>query len=213
MVPLAARRYRAVRRNPPKKYQDIFPFEFESDDWRGLWQELAGVIRFWRRRGTDIPRGQSAYQAVSVLGMGDHRTEARISGRDFLAEAFTRPKVMHRLAKLGFTESYTILRLAQHQARAGRIFTELTQGPGANTSGPTLAEHSGHSHRILQFGGRPGLHRACGPRCDARGELRHLRACVRTDRGDPRDPGPRNTSTAKSQIPPGIWRRRTACPT
>ena len=64
--------------NPPKKYQDIYPFDFESDDWQALWHELKRVIRVLdRARREDLPRRQSAHQAVPVLGVGDRRDQTR----------------------------------------------------------------------------------------------------------------------------------------
>ncbi len=60
--------------NPPKKYQDIYPFNFECDDWRGLWAELKSVFDHWIAQGvTHLPRGQPAHQGLSVLGVGHQR--------------------------------------------------------------------------------------------------------------------------------------------
>ena len=57
--------------NPPKKYQDIYPINFESDDWQALWRELKSVIPFWIEHGVqDLPRRQPAHQAVPLLGVG-----------------------------------------------------------------------------------------------------------------------------------------------
>ena len=90
--------------NPPKKYQDIYPFDFESDDWRALWDELTSVIDvLGRRRACDLPRRQPAHQGLPRSGSGRSRaSSAQHPDVIFLSEAFTRPKVMHRLAKLGF---------------------------------------------------------------------------------------------------------------
>ena len=69
--------------NPPKKYQDIYPFDFETEDWRGLWTELKSVMRVLDRAGrADLPRRQSAHQGLCVLGMGDRGDQARASRRD-----------------------------------------------------------------------------------------------------------------------------------
>ena len=96
--------------NPPKKYQDIYPFDFETDDWRGaVGRAAATSFVFWIDAGrARLPRRQPAHQAVPVLGVVHRRgASARHPEVIFLAEAFTRPKVMYRLAKLGFTQSYT----------------------------------------------------------------------------------------------------------
>jgi starch synthase (maltosyl-transferring) len=66
--------------NPPKKYQDIYPFDFESRDWRALWSELKSVVDFWVEQGVKIAaRRQSAHQVLRLLGMADRRDQARSS--------------------------------------------------------------------------------------------------------------------------------------
>jgi starch synthase (maltosyl-transferring) len=94
--------------NPPKKYQDIYPLDFESEDWTGLWDGLKGVFTFWIEQGVRIFRVDNPHTKAFpfwewVIG------EIKREHRDvlFLAEAFTRPRVMERLAKLGFSQSYT----------------------------------------------------------------------------------------------------------
>ncbi|MDQ6680362.1 MAG: DUF3416 domain-containing protein, partial [Pseudomonadota bacterium] len=94
--------------NPPKKYQDIYPFNFETDDWRGLWDALKGVFDHWIGEGVTIfrvdnPHTKSFAFWEWVIGALKREHPELI----FLAEAFTRPKVMHRLAKFGYTQSYT----------------------------------------------------------------------------------------------------------
>ena len=69
--------------NPPKKYQDIYPINFESSDWAALWHELKSVIEFWIAHGVqDLPGRQPAHQAVPVLGVGLGRHPTRASRRD-----------------------------------------------------------------------------------------------------------------------------------
>ncbi|RPI43454.1 MAG: DUF3416 domain-containing protein, partial [Betaproteobacteria bacterium] len=88
--------------NPPKKYQDIFPFNFESDDWRGLWIELRAVIQHWLDQGVRIFRVDNPHtKAFPFWEWVIDDIKRRYPEAIFLAEAFTRPKVMHRLAKLG----------------------------------------------------------------------------------------------------------------
>ena len=95
--------------NPPKKYEDIIPFDFECEEWRcalGGAQERGPFLD--RTGGPHLPGRQPPHQAVSLLGVADPRGEgASLPEVIFLAEAFTRPKVMYRLAKLGFSQSYT----------------------------------------------------------------------------------------------------------
>jgi starch synthase (maltosyl-transferring) len=94
--------------NPPKKYQDIYPFDFESSAWASLWEELRSVFDFWLEQGIRIFRVDNPHTKPFAFWewvIAD--IKARHPDVIFLAEAFTRPKVMHRLAKLGFSQSYT----------------------------------------------------------------------------------------------------------
>jgi starch synthase (maltosyl-transferring) len=125
--------------NPPKKYQDIYPFDFETDDWRALWQELKSVIEFWIDQGVRIFRVDNPHTKAFpfwewVIG------EIRRAHPDalFLAEAFTRPKVMHRLAKLGFTQSYTYFAWRNTKRELTEYFTELAHGPGTEYFRPNV---------------------------------------------------------------------------
>ncbi|MFP4330925.1 MAG: alpha-1,4-glucan--maltose-1-phosphate maltosyltransferase [Spirochaetaceae bacterium] len=94
--------------NPPKKYEDIYPINFESEDWRGLWQELYSVFEHWIERGVTIFRVDNPHTKSFLFWewlcgeLREHHPEVLL-----LAEAFTRPKRMYRLAKIGFTQSYT----------------------------------------------------------------------------------------------------------
>lgn len=94
--------------NPPKKYEDIYPLNFESNDWENLWQELKNVFLFWIHKGVrifrvDNPHTKSLNFWEWVIGEINNKHPDII----FLSEAFTRPKVMNSLAKKGFTQSYT----------------------------------------------------------------------------------------------------------
>ncbi|MFC1914019.1 maltotransferase domain-containing protein, partial [Chloroflexota bacterium] len=94
--------------NPPKKYQDIYPLNFGAKNWRKLWEELKSVVLFWAKQGVRIFRVDNPHTKPFrfwewlIAGVKKEYPEAI-----FLAEAFTRPKIMYRLAKLGFTQSYT----------------------------------------------------------------------------------------------------------
>ena len=117
--------------NPPKKYQDIYPFNFETDDWPALWQELKSIFDHWIGEGVTIFRVDNphtkafAFWEWAITEIKRERPEVL-----FLAEAFTRPKVMHRLAKLGFSQSYTYFTWRNTRDELTSYFTELSQGPG-----------------------------------------------------------------------------------
>jgi hypothetical protein len=165
--------------NPPKKYQDIYPFDFESDDWRGLWVELKSCSSTGLRRACGVSRRQSPHQILRLLGMGDREIKRDWPEVIFLAEAFTRPKVMHRLAKLGFTQSYTYFTWRTAKQELVDYFTELSSGPERVLSPQCVAEHARHPARI------PAIRSACrvcgkiGAGGHLGGELRHLRADLR----------------------------------
>jgi len=94
--------------NPPKKYQDIYPLDFESTDWWNLWQALKGVFLHWIGQGVKIFRVDNPHtKALRFWGWCIGEIRAAHPDVIFLAEAFTRPKLMYALAKLGFTQSYT----------------------------------------------------------------------------------------------------------
>ena len=145
--------------NPPKKYQDIFPFEFESDDWRGLWQELADVIRFWANEGVRIFRIDNPHtKPFPFWEWVISELKRDYPDVIFLAEAFTRPKVMHRLAKLGFSQSYTYFAWRNTKHELVEYFTELTQGPGRDYFRPNAWPNTPDIlNEYLQFGGRPAF--------------------------------------------------------
>jgi starch synthase (maltosyl-transferring) len=125
--------------NPPKKYQDIYPFDFETNDWRGLWDELKSIVDFWIGCGVKIFRVDNPH--TKSFGFWEWLINA--TKRDhpdviYLAEAFTRPKVMHRLAKLGFSQSYTYFTWRNTKQELTEYFTELTAGPGRQYYRPNV---------------------------------------------------------------------------
>ena len=114
--------------NPPKKYQDIYPFEFESEDWRGMWQELKSVFLFWIEQGVRIFRVDNPHTKAFPFWEWCI-TEIKRDYPDvlFLSEAFTRPKVMYRLAKVGFSQSYTYFPWRTAKAEIMEYLNELTK--------------------------------------------------------------------------------------
>lgn len=94
--------------NPPKRYEDIYPLNFETEDWKNLWDELKSVFLFWIEKGVKIFRVDNPHtKSMQFWGWAIQDIKKEHPDVIFLAEAFTRPKVMNNLAKQGFTQSYT----------------------------------------------------------------------------------------------------------
>ncbi len=145
--------------NPPKKYQDIYPFDFESDDRVGLWEALLETARFWIARGVRIFRADNPH--TKPLGFWEwfidqiHREFPDVI---FLAEAFTRPAVMRYLAKAGFTQSYSYFTWRNRKPELVEYFTELTTTEMSEYFRPNLfANTPDILHAYLQQGGRPAF--------------------------------------------------------
>ena len=112
--------------NPPKKYEDIYPIDFESTDWQNLWSALADVFRFWIERGVTTFRVDNPHTKAFPFWewvIDTLRTEH--PDVVFLAEAFTRPRIMERLAKVGFSQSYTYFTWRRSSWELAEYFTEL----------------------------------------------------------------------------------------
>ncbi len=94
--------------NPPKKYQDIYPFNFETDNWKELWEELKSVIIYWIEQGVTIFRVDNPHtKPIPFWEWAIAEVHKTYPDTIFLAEAFTRPKIMASLGKIGFNQSYT----------------------------------------------------------------------------------------------------------
>lgn len=145
--------------NPPKKYQDIYPFDFESDDWRAMWQALASIFRHWIDEGVRIFRVDNPHtKAFPFWEWAISSIRRDYPDTIFLAEAFTRPSVMHRLAKLGFSQSYTYFTWRNTRAELTAYFEELTQGPGREYFRPNVWPNTPDIlPEYLQIGGRPAF--------------------------------------------------------
>ncbi|HEX2252689.1 MAG TPA: alpha-1,4-glucan--maltose-1-phosphate maltosyltransferase [Thermoanaerobaculia bacterium] len=143
--------------NPPKKYQDIYPFDFESEQWQGLWQELLSVFEHWIGEGVRVFRVDNPHTKPFpfwewVIGELKRAHPEVI----FLSEAFTRPKVMYRLAKLGFTQSYTYFAWRTTKWELTEYFTELTTTEVREFFRPSLWPNTPDIlTEQLQFGGPP----------------------------------------------------------
>ena len=143
--------------NPPKKYQDIYPFDFETEQWRELWDELKSVVQFWVDQGVCIFRVDNPHTKPFtfwewlITAIKRDYPEAL-----FLAEAFTRPKVLYRLAKLGFTQSYNYFAWRNTKWELTQYLTELTQTQVREFFGANLWPNTPDIlPEYLQFGGRP----------------------------------------------------------
>jgi starch synthase (maltosyl-transferring) len=145
--------------NPPKKYQDIYPFDFETEQWRALWEELKRVVQFWVDQGVRIFRVDNPHTKPFPFW---EWLIAEIK-RDcpeaiFLAEAFTRPKALYGLAKRGFTQSYNYFPWRNTKWELTQYLTELTQTEVREFVGPNLWTNTPDIlTEYLQFGGRPAF--------------------------------------------------------
>ncbi len=145
--------------NPPKKYQDIYPLDLECRDWRALWTELRSVFEFWIDKGVTIFRVDNPHtKAFRFWEWCIRSIRRKHPDTIFLSEAFTRPKVMYHLAKIGFSQSYTYFTWRNEGWELRDYFTELTRGPAREFLRPNLfANTPDILHAYLQEGGRPAF--------------------------------------------------------
>ncbi|MFH1283360.1 MAG: alpha-1,4-glucan--maltose-1-phosphate maltosyltransferase [bacterium] len=145
--------------NPPKKYEDIIPFNFKTDDWKSLWEELKSIVEYWIDKGINIFRVDNPHTKPFVFWEWlINEVKSKYPDVLFLAEAFTRPKVMYRLGKLGFTQSYTYFTWRSTKKELIDYLKELTATEVKEFFRPNfwpntpdiLPEH-------LQYGGRPAF--------------------------------------------------------
>jgi starch synthase (maltosyl-transferring) len=145
--------------NPPKKYQDIYPINFESAEWQALWTELKRVIEFWIGHGVKIFRVDNPHTKPFRFwewALADLKRQH--PDTIFLSEAFTRPKVMRYLAKTGFSQSYTYFTWRNAKDELIEYFTELTRTDVREYLRPNLfANTPDILHEYLQHGGRPAF--------------------------------------------------------
>jgi starch synthase (maltosyl-transferring) len=143
--------------NPPKKYEDIYPLDFGTTDWRALWQELRDVVEFWVGAGVHVFRVDNPHTKPFAFWqwlIAD--VQSRHPETLFLSEAFSRPRVMMRLAKLGFSQSYTYFTWRNTKQELTDYFTELKSRrdyfrPNLWPNTPDIL------HEYLQTGGRPAF--------------------------------------------------------
>ncbi len=145
--------------NPPKKYEDVYPLNFHCDDWRALWDEMITIIKFWVERKVRIFRVDNPHtKPVAFWEQLISQIHAEHPDVIFLSEAFTRPKMMKALAKVGFTQSYTYFTWRNTKAELTEYLTELSQTemvdyfrPNFFTNTPDILPF------FLQHGGRPAF--------------------------------------------------------
>jgi starch synthase (maltosyl-transferring) len=114
--------------NPPKKYEDVYPLNFHNPDWKGLWQEMHDIIAFWCEQGVRIFRVDNPHtKPVAFWEWLITEIHTKYPDALFLSEAFTRPKMMQTLAKVGFTQSYTYFTWRNTKSELTEYLTELTQ--------------------------------------------------------------------------------------
>jgi len=145
--------------NPPKKYEDIIPFDFECDAWQSLFDELLSVVQFWIEQGVRIFRVDNPHtKSFSFWEWLIHTIKAESPEVIFLAEAFTRPKIMYRLAQIGFTQSYTYFAWRNTKWELEAYFEELTTPPECEFFWPNLWPNTPDIlTEYLQTGGRPAF--------------------------------------------------------
>lgn len=145
--------------NPPKKYQDIYPINFQTSQWRELWEAWKEVVLFWIKQGVRIFRVDNPHTKPFIFW------EWLISEikKDypeviFLSEAFTRPSVMYYLAKIGFTQSYTYFTWRNSKSEIIEYLTELNKTPLRDFFRPNFWPNTPDIlHEYLQVGGKPAF--------------------------------------------------------
>ena len=145
--------------NPPKKYEDIYPFDFECEAWPELWAELLSIVIFWIDQGVRIFRVDNPHTKPfpfwEWLISEVKREHADVI---FLSEAFTRPKLMYRLAKVGFSQSYTYFAWRNTRSELSQYFNELRSAPIREFLRPNLWPNTPDIlTEYLQTGGRPAF--------------------------------------------------------
>jgi starch synthase (maltosyl-transferring) len=147
--------------NPPKKYEDIVNVDFYCDDWANLWMALREVVRFWVREGVKIFRVDNPHTKPFPFWEWMIREIQREDPEVlFLSEAFTRPKVMKALAKLGFSQSYTYFTWRNTKAELSEYISELIDYPAREFFRPNFFVTTPDILPVNLQGGEPWLFKA-----------------------------------------------------
>jgi starch synthase (maltosyl-transferring) len=145
--------------NPPKLYQDIYPIDFETEDWKALWDELESVFRFWVDQGVKVFRVDNPHTKPFAFWQWlIERIKADHPEVLFLAEAFTAPRTMEQLGKLGFSQSYTYFTWRNSKWELEQYIRQLTTPPVSDYFRPNFWPNTPDIlHEYLQHGGRPAF--------------------------------------------------------
>jgi len=145
--------------NPPKKYQDVYPVNFYGEDPRPLWQEMRRLVEFWIGHGVTHFRVDNPHtKPVRFWEWLIREVQTAHPEVVFLAEAFTRPKMMKVLAKAGFTQSYTYFTWRNAKDELAAYLQEITQPPVTEYFRGNLWPNTPDIlHEALQHGGRPAF--------------------------------------------------------
>ncbi len=145
--------------NPPKKYQDIYPINFETEAWESLWQELRDVMIYWIKQGVKVFRVDNPHtKSFRFWEWAIAEIRAKYPDVIFLSEAFSRPRIMYGLAKLGFTQSYTYFTWRNTKYELTEYLTELTQTEVKEYFRPNFWPNTPDIlHAFLQNGGLPAF--------------------------------------------------------
>lgn len=145
--------------NPPKKYEDVYPIDYHNAAWSELWEELKNVILWWAGHGVRTFRVDNPHtKPVAFWEWLMTETRKKFPDLIFLSEAFTKPKMMHVLAKAGFTQSYTYFTWRNTKPELIEYFTELTTGQSVDYFRPNLFPNTPDILPFfLQQGGRPAF--------------------------------------------------------
>ncbi|MEA2570220.1 MAG: hypothetical protein QOI24_2221 [Acidobacteriota bacterium] len=145
--------------NPPKKYQDIYPFHFENAQWMELWRELRDVFLFWADKGVRAFRVDNPHtKPLPFWHWVIREVKKDYPDAIFLAEAFTRPRIMYWLAKAGFSQSYTYFAWRNTKYELVEYFTEITKPPVSDFFRPNAWPNTPDIlTEYLQYGGRPAF--------------------------------------------------------
>ena len=165
----------AYAENPPKKYQDIYPINFDNDP-EGIYQEVLRIVRLWMSHGiktfrVDNPHTKPVSFWERLIG------QLRIDEPDliFLAEAFTRPAMMNTLGRVGFQQSYTYFTWRNAKWEIEEYLTRAVRRCGGVVPAQLLRQHPGHPHRVPAVRRADGLPAARRPRGHPGAELGRLR--------------------------------------
>ncbi|STY29636.1 Alpha-1,4-glucan:maltose-1-phosphate maltosyltransferase 1 [Legionella wadsworthii] len=145
--------------NPPKKYQDIYPLNFASKEWPLMWEELKSIVAFWVKEGVTLFRVDNPHTKPFIFWQWlINEIKSKNPEVLFLAEAFTRPKVMQHLAKCGFSQSYTYFTWRNTKEELTSYLTELISTPLIDYFRPNFWVNTPDIlTEVLQKGGRPAF--------------------------------------------------------